>query len=260
MQVTGILLLMGLFSSLLLIAFSAKASLHVVVDPGHGGSDNGAVHSGLKESEVVLNVSRLLADQLKSDPRFKVTLTRTTDEFLTLEERTKIALHARGDIFLSIHANASQDQRARGVEFYFQNHLPPDQESLFLASTENRSEKQESTSENSLPHKHPEVSAILEDLGRQKRMQMSQKLSEKLFSSWKNTQSGVIRQAPFFVVSQNQLPSVLIELGFITNPREAEKLKKTSHQKEIADRLYSGLVEFYEHSKTDFRKEPLTSP
>ncbi|MCE3010463.1 MAG: N-acetylmuramoyl-L-alanine amidase [Proteobacteria bacterium] len=237
-----------------------QASLHVVVDPGHGGADNGAVHSGLKEAEVVLKVSQLLADQLKSDPRFKVTLTRSSDEFLTLEERTKIALQARGDVFLSIHANASQDQRARGVEFYFQNHLPPDQEAQFLAATENRSEKQKSTSDTRPAHQPPEVSAILEDLSRQRRIQVSQKLSEKLFSSWKDTQSGAIRQAPFFVVSQSQLPSVLVELGFITNPKEAEKLKKASSQKEIADRLYAGLVEFYESSQSSPEREPLTSP
>mgnify|MGYP001577243627 CR=1 FL=1 len=125
---------------ILLVAVFLWASLSfgflVVIDPGHGGNDGGAKSDDAKESAIALSVSKLLADALKNDGRFEVKMTRTRDEFVTLEDRAEFANHAKADLFISIHTNWSEDPKARGKEIYFQNQLPPDEESLYLASRE----------------------------------------------------------------------------------------------------------------------------
>lgn len=118
--------------------FADAKPLHIILDPGHGGTDVGANHDGLKESEIVLKVSRQLALLLKKDQRFKVTLTRQSNETVSLTERSTLARSVKGDVFLSIHANSSIEAKPKGAEIYFQNQLPPDEESRFLASRENK--------------------------------------------------------------------------------------------------------------------------
>src|SRR5689334_9020050 len=105
------------------------SQLHVIVDPGHGGTDKGAVYEGLKESEIVLKVARRLVLLLEKDKRFKVTMTRTGDETMSLGERTRLAKDVAGDVFLSIHVNTAGTEKAKGAEIYFQNQMPPDEES-----------------------------------------------------------------------------------------------------------------------------------
>src|SRR5690606_10272779 len=109
---------------------------NVILDPGHGGSDLGARYHGVIESEIVLKISKMVRDQLKYHDEIKVLLTREGNQFLTLEARADFAHAQKGDLFLSIHCNSSSDSRARGTEIYFQNQLPPDEESLFLAHLE----------------------------------------------------------------------------------------------------------------------------
>lgn len=231
---------------------ASKTPLHIVIDPGHGGTDNGAVYGHAREAEIVLRVSHSLRDLLKSDPLFKVSMTRETDHSLSLSDRVLAAQKLNADLFVSLHANAASDQRARGVEFYFQNHLPPDEETLFLAATENQMQKSNSPSsaDDGLvePTKKNDVLSIVEDLRRQSRMKKSLNLSNFLFKAWETDGStsvsaaSSIRQAPFYVVSQNKVPSVLIEVGFLSNPKEAERLMTADYQNKIARRIYQGLV------------------
>ncbi|MEZ0393305.1 MAG: N-acetylmuramoyl-L-alanine amidase [Pseudobdellovibrionaceae bacterium] len=224
------------------------APLKVIVDPGHGGSDAGAVYGPAKESEITLQVAKHLQDLLRQSSDFHSSLTRSQDQNLSLQERVQLAEKEKADLFLSIHANASTDQRARGVEFYFQNHLPADQESLFLANLENQMVK-ETQGPNQDLSKKGDVLAIVEDLKRQTKMRSSYVLSDRLLKAWNKSgrkNSNVIRQAPFYVISKTSIPSVLVELGFVSNPKESQKLIQANYQKEIALKIYQGLVDYKE--------------
>lgn len=252
---------MFIFSLLVTLYFSvsqAEASpLHVLVDPGHGGSDSGAVRGALKESVIALNVSNLLAEMLKKDERFTVTMTRDSDHRVSLDQRTQIAKDVKADVFLSVHLNTNTDTRAYGEEFYFQNQLPVDEDLLYLASRENEDDEAEMTKTG--PDKissENDVRVILEDLGRNHRIKSSGDLSKVLFENWANAlgrkiASRSIRQAPFQVVSKVNIPSVLVELGFLSNPVEGPKLAEAGYQRVLAKSLYEGLVKFKETSDKD---------
>lgn len=226
----------------------SAAPLKIVIDPGHGGTDSGAVYGPAKEADISLQVALHLEKYLKKSPAFSPLLTRRADQNLSLQERVAKAEKENADLFLSIHANASTDSRARGVEFYFQNHLPADEESLYLANLENQMVKDASAKSEGLSKKG-DVLTILEDLKRQTKMRNSFILSEKLLMSWSkaaNKNSNAIRQAPFYVISKTGIPSVLVELGFISNPKESQKLIQSEYQKEIAEKIYHGLLNYKE--------------
>lgn len=237
----------------LVITSAASASpLHVMIDPGHGGSDAGAVYGDAKESEIALQVSLELKQLFEKSGDFKISITRTADTHIGLEERVKKAEKEKADIFLSLHANASQDARARGVEFYFQNHLEPEEESLYLANLENKmyneqvsvADAEESSSNLS---KKSDVLAIVEDLKRNTKIQQSHLLSKKLMQAWKlQKKSRSLRQAPFVVITKTKVPSVLVELGFVSNANEAQKLQQSAYQKQLAQRIFTGVKDFKE--------------
>jgi N-acetylmuramoyl-L-alanine amidase len=221
-----------------------------MIDPGHGGTDSGAVQGKAREADIALRVAEILKGLLAQDKEFSASMTRSTDQNLSLQDRVKMADQAKSDLLLSIHANAASDRRARGVELYFQNHLPPDEETLYLAANEDRVNTEEQTPANLEPSKRNDVSAILEDLNRQYRIKASHKLSRNLLASWNKSskvETNAIRQAPFYVVSKAHMPSVLVELGFITNPKEAERLIDPAFQKEVAGRIYQGLKRYKEN-------------
>jgi N-acetylmuramoyl-L-alanine amidase len=231
------------------------APLHILIDPGHGGSDSGAVRGPLKESVIALKVAKNLASLLKKDGRFEVTLSRETDRRLSLDQRTQIAKDVKADVFLSIHLNTNNDARVHGQEFYFQNQLPADEDMLFLASRENDDQENEHATTEKLSSDN-DVRVILEDLGRNHRIKSSGDLSKVLFENWavangKKIAGRSIRQAPFKVVSQVNIPSVLCELGFLSNPVEGPKLNEAAYQASLAKSLYDGLIKFKETSDKD---------
>jgi N-acetylmuramoyl-L-alanine amidase len=272
------------FLVVLALTLTAQAQVHaeelatnsapfvVMLDPGHGGIDTGAVRGSLKESEIALRVSLRLAELLKENPHFRVELTRKTDQALTLDERTSLAKQEKIDLFLSIHLNSSNDPRAQGKEFYFQNQLPVDEESMFLVSRENaenltdgradgHSDAHAGQEGRSEPEKHKpseglssksDIKRILEDLSRNERIKASSELSQVLYETWissgkpRKKGSRAIRQAPFYVVSNVPAPSVLVELGFLSHPLEGPRLAQASYQEELAKSLYTGLVKFKE--------------
>lgn len=222
--------------------------LHVIVDPGHGGMDTGAKRGSLKEADITLKVGKLLYQLLKKDKRFEASLTRWSDKDLDLSDRADIANAHKGDLFVSIHVNASKNGTAKGAEFYFQNLLPPDEESIFLASRENLiASPQDSGSQKISPK--VDLASILEDLTRNFRIRQSAILSKSFAKSWRGNiklRHQKIRQAPFFVVSNLKIPSVLVELGFISNRRESKKLAKRQTQIRLAKNLYKGLIHYKE--------------
>ncbi len=253
--------LRGLLGGLLLWGhFSHSAwALHVVLDPGHGGRDLGATRGDIREAELALKIAQMLADKLDASPQFRVTLTRNQDHFLSLDERVEIATQVNGDLFLSLHLNSSPDPRARGVEFYFRNQLPPDEEAMALAARENEhylahvfGESAQSTSSQA-PQKglqpRAEVSLIIEDLIEQKRTRLSSELARRLDRHWqggRKSRANTIRQAPFRVIAQAPMPSALVELGFISHPREAQQLTDRGFQKRLVEGLFRGLQDFKE--------------
>lgn len=229
--------------------------LRIMIDPGHGGQDQGAVVGNAKESEIAFSVSQSLYRRLEANPQFVTTLTRTKDQMLSLSERIKKADQFNADLFVSIHANASSDIRARGVEFYFQNQLPASEESLYLAAIEN---KAENTLLETLPAKGEsetsDVQAILADLSRSHRTRQSFELARALAKNWglsERIDSHSVRQAPFYVITQNNRPSLLIELGFLTNPGDVKKLTDSKHQDELAKKIYDTLVGFHQSKETE---------
>lgn len=220
-----------------------------MIDPGHGGVDTGAVYGPAKEAEITLKVAQYLKALLDASQSYQASLTRTQDAALSLQERVQFAEKEKADLFLSIHANASPDKRARGVEFYFQNQLPADEESLYLANLENQVVKADNKSESENISKKTDILAIVEDLKRQTKMRSSYALSARLLKSWNlsgKQNSNIIRQAPFYVISKTNIPSVLVELGFISNPKESQKLIQSQYQKEIAQKIFEGLQAYKE--------------
>jgi N-acetylmuramoyl-L-alanine amidase len=228
-------------------------ALHIMLDPGHGGIDTGAVYGGAKEADLVLKVAQRLKVLLEKDTQFQVSITRTTDHVVALPQRVKLADQAKADLFVSLHANAATDPRAKGVEFFFQNHLPADEESLFLASQENQlltnqKEITEISGGDDLSKKG-DIAAIVEDLQRQNRMNSSLRLTQTLTRVWKSDTDAAhvaIKQAPFYVISKTTMPAVLIEIGFLSNPKESKKLLNNEYQKDLAQKIYSALLNYKE--------------
>lgn len=244
------------FALISLLAFSPPAdALHVVIDAGHGGSDKGAVANNLTESHLTLQISKILAQTIGADPRFSYTLTRDKDIFLSLEERANMA-NKVGDVFISIHANSSNDKHTKGKEIYFQNQLPPDEESLFLASRENSSmQPAQNIERGTIPvlqkkkGLNPDIRLIVEDLNRNHALKMSGLFTEMLYHNWydeKSNKHHSIRQAPFFVISNTDKPAVLIEVGYLTNLNEARKLSDPEYLKKIVVGIHQALISFKE--------------
>ncbi|MFV8258979.1 N-acetylmuramoyl-L-alanine amidase [Bdellovibrio bacteriovorus] len=239
--------------ALLILCSPSAFALHIMLDPGHGGVDTGAVYGGAKEADLVLKVAQKLQALLAKDEKFKVTMTRTNDRNLSLPERVKMAEGTKADLFVSLHANAASDQRAKGVEFFFQNNLPPDEDALFLASQENQmvlnSRELHDISGGDELSKRGDVAAIVEDLQRQNRLSSSLRLTQTLTQVWgtdNNAAQATIKQAPFYVISKTTMPSVLIEIGFLTNPREAKKLVSADYQNDLAQKIYTALQSYKE--------------
>ncbi|MGZ3773131.1 MAG: N-acetylmuramoyl-L-alanine amidase family protein [Pseudobdellovibrionaceae bacterium] len=241
----------SIFSILLAGSLPASA-LHIMLDPGHGGIDAGAVYGPAKESDLVLKVAEKLKELLEKNPQFKVSLTRNFNKGISLSNRVALAEQAKADIFVSLHANAAADQRAKGVELFFQNYLPADDEGLYLARQENQisalNKDAQDISVDDLSKKS-DITAILDDLNRQNRIQSSLRLSQILSHVWTldaNSSQAVIKQAPFYVITKTSMPSVLIEIGFLTNPSEAKKLLTAEYQKNLAQKIYSALLAYKE--------------
>lgn len=216
----------------------------VVLDAGHGGHDEGArgPRGGL-EKEVVLAVAEQLARDLRRRG-LTVVMTRKDDAFVSLEERTHIANDARGDVFVSVHANASRDARIHGVETFFLSLDATDDAARQLAERENDAFGKGTRIP--APGDDPMV-AILGDLIANEHLHESQALArmaqERLTRIEPGSSRGV-KQAPFVVLSGVQMPAMLVEIGFITNAREERLLKSGSGRKAIVAALSESVREY----------------
>lgn len=216
----------------------------VVIDPGHGGRDSGAVgRKGTKEKDINLQVAKILKQMIEKELGLQVILTRERDTFISLKERSVIANIEKADLFISLHCNASRKLTSKGVEVYFLSEAKTDWERA-VEALENASLKFE------LPEKEAQnvLDAILLDLAQTEFLKESQKLAEclqkKLVDNIEMDRG--VKQAGFYVLYGVYMPAVLIELGFITNPREEKLLKNKKYQKKMCARIIRGIREFIE--------------
>ncbi|HDP25361.1 MAG TPA: N-acetylmuramoyl-L-alanine amidase [Deltaproteobacteria bacterium] len=219
---------------------SLKVS-RIVIDPGHGGKDPGAISpTGIKEKGITLELGKLLAQRLKKDG-FQVFLTREKDVFMTLEERTAFANQKKADLFISLHLNANSDRSVRGIETYFLN-LTTDASAIEVAAREN------ATSTKSIS----DLQLIINDLMLNSKINESSRFAGSVHKSvlssvyergYRGKDLGV-RQAPFYVLLGAQMPSILLELGFITNVTDSTLLTRSTYQNLLVDGIAKGIQKY----------------
>jgi N-acetylmuramoyl-L-alanine amidase len=220
----------------------------IVIDPGHGGMDRGApgYKKGVYEKDIVLAIGKQLAEKIKTEIKCNVVLTRSTDKFLTLEERTNIANKNRADLFISIHTNASRSHKAYGIETYFLN-LAKDRDAVSVAAREN------ATSEKNIS----DLQTILDSLMRNTKINESSKLAKyvqgSIYSELRKKYSLIknkgVKQAPFYVLIGARMPSILVETSFISNKRECSRLLKSDYQDKICDSIVSGIKDYIKEAE-----------
>lgn len=219
----------------------------VVIDPGHGGKDYGAPGylKGVHEKNVVLQIAKRLKQMIRDQIKCDVVLTRSTDKYLSLEERTAIANTQNADLFISIHTNANRDRRVYGMETYILN-LATDDEAIRVAAMEN------ATSARNIS----DLDSILQDLMNNAKVNESTRLGSyvqrsmhsRLRAKYKHIRSKGIKQAPFYVLLGADMPSILIETSFISNPRECKRLTSKNYQKHMCQGIVDGIKRYIQET------------
>ena len=228
----------------------------IVIDAGHGGHDPGASSNGISESELTLDVAQRLSKLLENQPGVEVVMTRNTNVFIPLEERTAIANREGADLFLSIHANASRNARAHGVETYFLNFATnPDAEAV--AARENAGSAQSM-------HRLPAIVKAIalnnkldesRDFAEMVQRSMVQRLSQRN----RQLRDLGVKQAPFVVLIGASMPSVLAEIAFVTNKQEGTLLKTGAYRQHVAEALFAAVVR-YQQSLKKIRSTAMAEP
>ena len=211
----------------------------IVIDPGHGGKDPGCyLKGGLKEKDVVLSLAKMLAKRIKKEIGCEVFLTRTTDVFLSLEQRTAIANMKKADLFVSLHINAHRDKRIAGLETYFLN-MATDERAVMVAAREN------ATSQKNIS----DLQKILNDLMLNTKLHESSRLAHEVQKGmvsrvkrkYKQTNNLGVKQAPFYVLIGAEMPAILVETGFLTNLRERKRLATRRYRESVAEGISAGI-------------------
>uniref|UniRef100_A0A7V5XG64 N-acetylmuramoyl-L-alanine amidase n=1 Tax=Thermodesulfobacterium geofontis TaxID=1295609 RepID=A0A7V5XG64_9BACT len=211
----------------------------VVIDPGHGGEDPGAVGpSGLKEKDVTLAIAKMLAQKLRSRLGIEVILTREEDKFIPLIQRPAIANSKKADLFISIHTNASPDSKSCGIETYYLN-FTTDPEAMRVAALEN------AASDKSLSDLQDLIKAILVNTKLSESKMLAEKVQEELVKElnkyYPDTINRGVKYAPFLVLVGTRMPAILVEAGFISNPLEEKRLKDQQYLEMIAEGIAKGI-------------------
>ncbi len=228
-------------------SFDERPVRRIVLDPGHGGKDPGARGPGrVKEKDVVLRVARLLRDRLKH-AGFKVFMTRERDEYLSLEERTAIANGHKGDLFVSIHANASPNRNTSGVETYLLD-TRYDRQTARVAAREN------GTSIAQLSELQRILASLRLGYNERFAARLAQEIHEALLKSlrgsYRDTNDLGVKHGPFLVLFMADMPAILVEVGFVSNRGEARRLKSKAFAEAAAAGLANGIVHYRdEHAR-----------
>lgn len=215
----------------------------IVIDPGHGGKDPGAPGhiKGVWEKNVVLKISKSLAARMRDRLKCDVILTRSTDTYLTLEERTAIANTKNADLFISLHCNAAKSQKLTGMETYFLN-LATDDEAIAVAARENATSRKNIS----------DLESILNDLMKNAKINESSRLASKvqesmcrgLAKNYSKIRNLGVKQAPFYVLLGARMPSILVETSFISNKTECKRLVSTTYQNRLCDAIIDGVEQY----------------
>jgi N-acetylmuramoyl-L-alanine amidase len=234
-------------AAVLVAVFAAAApprKIRVLVDPGHGGKDAGAIGwKRTKEKDVNLRTALDLAKRLRETGLFDVRLTRTKDVFVTLPNRCRLANDWKADLFVSIHANYAHDRREKGAEVYFLSDHASDPEAARLAEVENAADAGPPD-----PSRDGEVAqSILGVMARTENLNRSSKLAATLALALKKKttlSSRGVKQASLYVLHWTDAPAALVEMGFVSNRKDAARLRSASFRNKIAKALASGIVEY----------------
>ena len=228
----------------------------IVIDPGHGGHDTGTIGpTGLMEKDLCLDValrlSRIIEQRL---PGAEVIFTRTDDTFIPLEERTNLANDKKADLFLSIHANSSRNHGARGIETYYLN-LKASPEEMEVAARENATSQQNVSDLQELVKKIARNEKIEES--REFAEDIQDSLAHRVQRSARNVKNRGVRRAPFVVLIGANMPSVLAEISFLSNPADEQLLKKGEYRQRLAEGLYQGVVNYLQSlNSVTFNRPP----
>ncbi|WP_158820216.1 N-acetylmuramoyl-L-alanine amidase [Granulicella sp. S156] len=214
----------------------------IVIDAGHGGHDSGTLGvGGIEEKDVVLDVALRLGKLLHDRLGAEIVYTRADDTFIPLETRTAIANKAQADLFISVHANSSQDSTARGVEVYYLN-FTSDPDAMRVASRENAVSTQS-------VH---ELSDLVKKIALKDKIDESHELATDvdagLYAGLAKGNDGLknrgVKKAPFVVLIGANMPSILAEISFVTNPTDAEQLQRPQYRQRVAESLYNGVARY----------------
>jgi N-acetylmuramoyl-L-alanine amidase len=228
-----------------------KRDIIVVVDPGHGGKDPGAIGAkGEREKDVVLSIAQLLAKRLKREKGFDVKLVRNDDFFVPLRKRVEIARTHKADMFISVHADAAPRLTASGASVYaLSEGGATSATARFMAQRENGADLLGATSLLNLKDKDPMLAGVILDMSMNATIAASLQLGSTVLGSL----AGIttlhqkrVEQAGFAVLKSPDVPSILVETGFISNARDSQRLVTARHQKAVADGLFEGLQRYFQ--------------
>ena len=219
----------------------------IAVDAGHGGEDPGATgHAGVHEKDVVLAIAAALARRINSEPGMRAILTRDRDEFLTLRERIRRARTAHADLFVSVHADSIANSAVSGSSVYVLSERGATNEAArWLAERENAADLKGGVS---LADKDRRLASVLMDLSQSANISASMSAAQSVIGALQGV--GLVRkpqvqQAQFVVLKSPDIPSMLVETAYISNPAEERRLRKTAQQAALAAAIFTGLRSYF---------------
>jgi N-acetylmuramoyl-L-alanine amidase len=229
---------------------SGKRDIVVVIDAGHGGEDPGAIGpGGVREKDVVLAIARKLKDKIDARKGYRAELTRTGDYYISLRGRTDKARKRNADLFVSIHADAFKDPRARGASVWVLSGRGASSEmGRWLAQRENSADLIGGVGSLSLGDKDDVLASVLLDMSMNASRKDSHQVASRIHGNmdrFASMHKKYVEQAGFVVLKSPDIPSILVDTGFISNPEEARKLRTASYQNQMADAIYRGIVDHF---------------
>jgi N-acetylmuramoyl-L-alanine amidase len=222
----------------------------VAVDAGHGGQDPGATGpGGTHEKDVVLPIARVLADRINSEPGMRAVLTRNRDEFLVLRDRIRRARIAKADMFISVHADSIANREVSGASVYVLSERGASNEAArWLAERENSADLMGGVS---LDDKDNTLASVLLDLSQSANISASMTAAQRVLGALDSVgqvRKSQVQQAGFVVLKSPDIPSMLVETAYISNPSEEVRLRNPRHQMELADAIFAGVRNYFEQN------------
>jgi N-acetylmuramoyl-L-alanine amidase len=220
----------------------------IAVDAGHGGDDPGAIgHAGTREKDVTLAIARALAARIDAEPGMRAVLTRDRDEFLMLGERVSRAQAAKADLFVSVHADSIRDSSVAGASVYVLSERgATDEAAHWLAERENSADR---TGGALLGGQNPQLQSVLIDLQQTQSISTSMVAADRVLAALDGVgevRKPRVQQAGFYVLKSRDMPSMLIETAYISNPQEERRLRSRAEQQRLAEAIFSGIRGFFE--------------